>query len=202
MTIEPFEIEGAALALYRQAGLDPSSSPSPGQLAMALPDIDVEFVLRASQPAMIRSFRGRATIRILATATPSAQAWFLAHELGEWVLRGMRVQHEAIEHFADAVGAAIIAPRPAVLAMRTRFDDDLERTARAMRITQTVAALRWGEVFGRPVAIVERHRVKARGAFDAPDRELRRIAAAGGGAGMRALPITDTRGRVVLLGDW
>ena len=167
---------------------------------MALPDVDVEFVLRESRPAMIRILGGRATIRILATAPASAQAGFLAHELGELLVHRMRVAHESVEHLADAIGAAIIAPRVAVLAARARFGDDLERTARALHVTQTIAALRWGEVLGLDVAMVERRRVKSRG-YMPPERELRRIVAAGGGDGLRVIPITDASGRVLILGQ-
>lgn len=203
MLLEPFEIEGEALTLIRSVGLDPARAPSPAAIANAMPDVDVEYVLRASRPAKLAIRHGRPTLRILNTASTLARAWFIAHELGEIIIHRRGIEHENVEQLADNLGAAIIAPAPAMSIVRARFEDDIGRAAKWLRLSQTITALRYGEVWDRLVIVLERTRVKRRGAsFEIPpERELRRIAATGGGDGLSVVPITDAPGRIVLLGE-
>jgi hypothetical protein len=201
MTYEPWELEGLANSVFRVTGIDPATAPSPAEIVKAHPDIQVEYVMRASRPARFGYIRGVPTMRILNTAPALARAWFIAHELGEIVLHRAGADDEAVEQLADNVAACIIAPTVAVRTIRNRYDLDFEHAARRLRLSQTILALRYGEIWGGLVIVLERSRVKTRGGFEIPsERDLRRIAAAGGGDGLTVIPVTDAPGRMLLLG--
>ena len=170
------------------------------RLLMACPEIDIEFALKAPVPAMIvMRPDGTATMRVRSTLPPLALAWGVFHELGEWLLARATCTSEFIEQYADNVAATLIAPVPAMRRLRHAYGFDLPRVATALRTSQTIAALRWGEVFDEPLAVVMPTRVKRRGPLTLPgDGELRRIVRAGGCEGGLVWTLDDARGRSVV----
>jgi hypothetical protein len=190
--MEPFEIEGHAVALYERAGYDPSKPVDPTRIALALPEFDVEFATDMKRAAQIVSAgAGRWSLRIRQSATPLQRRWLAGHELGESVLVGTRTHSEYIETYANNIGAALCVPRPAMHALRHSIGPDFIALAAHTKLTQTILALRWGEVFGSAVAILMPGRVKRVGHMP-PDHELRKIAKAGGCRSVRAIRFTDS----------
>lgn len=179
--MQPLELEGIAEAAYREAGLD-TEAPSPARLARAL--LGPAAILRGPRPlhgpaALVRV--GQDWRIILARGLPPLEAAFaVGHELGHWLLRrhGCLPDNDEERH-ADYLAGALLAPRRAFLAARRALGEDLPRLAHALRMTETGAALRLGEVTGLPLAVVAPRRVRVRGdeSWVWPDEEtLRRWA--------------------------
>lgn len=192
MTLEACEIEGAAVALYERAGHDPRCPVDPVRLALALPEFDVEFARGMRRAARIMpNGSGGWTLSIRQNATPLERRWLAGHELGESILAANDTRSENVEQLANNIGAAICIPRPAMHALRDSVGQDFEAVAARARMTQTIVALRWSEVFGDAVAVMMRGRIKRRGEMP-PDHELRKIERAGGCDGMRLVRFTDS----------
>jgi len=202
--MEPFEIEGAALEFYRRAGVDPERPIGVLRLLMACPDIDVEFCPRLHRPAkLIVAPDGRMRIQLRSTDSAIALSWRAGHETGEALLVRSRCVSPHIEQYADNLAGAIVAPMPALRALRARAGSDFARIAGALRTSQTIAALRYGEVFDEPLAVILPGRVKRRGPVDGlpSDAELRRIVRAGGCREALVVPLADARARSVVIAN-
>jgi hypothetical protein len=106
----------------------------------------------------------------------------IAHELAEWILAEEQVQGELIENLADAVAAAIVSPASFFRRLVHRIGEhNLADIANVLHADQTFAALRLGEVFQVPLALVAPHRIWKRGPKDfvwLTDRELVHLARA------------------------
>jgi Zn-dependent peptidase ImmA (M78 family) len=178
--MDAYEIESAAIEMYRRAGFDPSRPVGPVQLAMALPGLSVQFAMNMGRGAQLAHDRdGGVLLRVSNKATPLTRSWMVAHELGELALHRANFVGEHAEQLASNIAAAILAPGPVMCALRSRVGFDLVTGAKMLRTSQTILALRWGEAFGEHVAIVEGSRVRRRGEIDASDADLLRIARAG-----------------------
>lgn len=130
------------------------------------------------------------------------RAFVIAHELAEWWLAlRERYQGEDVEHCANYLAAAVLTPRRAFRAALVAFDGDWRELSDEFRITQTHAALREGEVTGRPIAVVTPHLVRARGRAEWPDEGRLREVARRGAPGLSRVRLTDDRRRVALIGD-
>lgn len=195
------EIEGDAIAVYKEAGLEPDEPASMAGLARLLLRTPVKAV----------SMRGRAELTLVGDewriyvrrGTPAARLRFeIAHELAHWWFRRVGYPTEDRETCCDALGAAIVAPRPLYLAVRKRTIQ-VPEVAGAIGATQSLVALREGEVLGTPVALVEDRRVLVRGEEWGwpPEQEIRRIARVGGRPGLARIRITDEGRRVALVAD-
>jgi hypothetical protein len=129
------------------------------------------------------------------------QHFAIAHELAHWFYKKHGIPHD--EAMADALAAAIIAPRRAALALFNAVGLDLREFAETFEVTWTCAALRFGEVTWTPIATFSRQLVRVRGEdFGWPDeRTLRRALRGELPPGLRRLAIDDERGRVALVGE-
>lgn len=130
------------------------------------------------------------------------QHFAIAHELSHWFYRERGIAHT--EEMADALAAAIIAPRRAALALFQAVGLDLAEFAATFEVTHTCAALRYGEVTWTPIAAFSPRIVRVRGeAFGWPDeQELRRVARAVAlPRGLRRLAISDEPRRLALVGE-
>src|SRR5690606_31259266 len=83
---------------------------------------------------------------------PQRRAFRIAHELAEYSLsRHILPNPEAA---ADAVAAALLAPAPVVRDALRIHGRHLPSLAEALGVSQSIAALRIGEVTGSPLALV------------------------------------------------
>lgn len=157
-----YEADANALQIYAQAGCDPEDPPGPVLLAAA---IGLRIVWRAG----IRGARlRRETLEILVSSrlSPVALAWAVAHEIAEWHLGRIGYDDADREQASDALAAALILPIPAYRRATAAFGGTvvaLPDISHAFRTSQSIAALRMGEVTGRPLALVTPSRVHLRG---------------------------------------
>ncbi len=199
--MEAIDIEGVPIEWCARAGLDPSQPRSALMLAIRS-GMNVELIhglqSRAEYVANDNLIRVRAGLPHVATN------FLVAHEMGESVLSQARTVSEYCERTASNLAAVFIAPRPAFYVARLAFGLDLGALADEFTTSQTVCALRWGEVFAEPVALLSPGRCRLAGAIDGmpSERELRRIAGAGGCDELRLVSLTDVRKTVMLLGNW
>lgn len=199
----PAEAEGLADLVYKSAKADPGDPPGPITLARRL-RIPVQRVRRHLWgDAKLCPVGGGWVIFVATDIHPRELGFTVAHELGEWAAQQMGWRGEWVEGLADATAAAIVAPRPAYRRAAAYFGLDLQELAGAFVATQTLAALRWGEVYDVPLAVVSRREVRVRGpeAWVWPElAELRTWAKASVvPEGIERVQITDARSRAVLL---
>src|SRR5690606_3913871 len=103
------------------------------------------------------------------------------------------------EERCDAIGAAIVAPAPAVASVLARRPPRLRDLAWLFSTSESLVALRYAEVTRKPLALVTPERVRPRGHHDwPPENELRKLARSGGGDGWRAVRLRDDPRRVAL----
>ncbi len=123
----------------------------------------------------------------------------VGHELAHWYYRRTGYSGNDLELRCDALSAALLAPMPFFRSIRRRIVD-VPDVAQALGTTQSLAALREGEVLGTPTALVQPARIRIRGdewGWPSED-ELRRYAKAGHAA-LRKVRISDEPKRVVIV---
>ncbi len=132
--------------------------------------------------------------------TRKARRWLLAHELSERHLLRRSYAPDEIEQLADAVAAALIAPKQAVRTALRSFGRHLPNLALVLGTTQSIAALRLGEVTGSPLALVTPRHVHVRGEeFGWPsERAVRALASGAVPEELVRLEVTDAARRCVL----
>lgn len=158
------DIEGDALALFSEAGADPRDPPSIAALCRALTGHAPRFIAQAAEARLVG---GRVFLR-RGLLTARAR-WLVGHELAEWHYLRARYRGADIEARCDALGAALVAPRPAFLAATRAVGHAVFSLAEAFGVTQSVALLRIGEVTGRPVVLLRSPEPIVRGgAFEWP----------------------------------
>ena len=199
------DIEGAAEAMYRAAGLDPREGASPLALAHGLlgPG-SVQSVHAASLPgdgALVWE-RGEAQIHVRAKLSPQRRRWAICHELAEWCLTLARYESDDREQISDALAAALLAPRQHFLRVLRADGRRLPALARRLVTTESFVALRLGETTDEPLALIAPSRpVRVRGAeFRWPSEEQIRAMAAGRPLlpGLARTRLRDDPRRVVL----
>lgn len=129
-----------------------------------------------------------------------ALSFALGHELGEWWCTQLSYREPDREYVASRIGAGLLAPRSAVrLAMR-ETDGSIMALAQWFRVSQTLAALRRGEVVG-PLALVTPTWIATRGEdYVWPgERRLRLVANGKAEAPVERVVLTDARRRVALI---
>ncbi len=106
---------------------------------------------------------------------PVRRRFAIAHELGHHVL-GLDSSSRENEELCDAFAAALVAPGDTFRRAVATLGLDLPALARLFGSTESLVALRLGEVTGAPVALVAPGRVRIRGVDYGwpPAAELRR----------------------------
>jgi len=161
-------LEGVALRVYDEAREDPYDPVSPVRLARALIGSDAVTIvprhaLRTTWAMLVR-IGDRAHIVVRRDVPEGELGHTIAHELAHWVLRreGMRDTEEACDYLA----AALVAPTSAFRRALALLGPKLARLAKAFRTTETLVALRWGEISWTPLALVRPGRVRVRGQLE------------------------------------
>lgn len=162
--MDQWEIEGEASALLRAARLDGEDVPS--MIVLAEHHLGAGAVVLGHCLGM----RGDAQLypgRILVRARlPVERARFaVAHELAEWHLARTGYQEEDRERVANRLAAALAAPREISSRLARQWPLPSPcAAASALRATQTLVALRYGEVTNEPIAVVGPRIHEVRGA--------------------------------------
>lgn len=163
----------------------------------------IRVVEPASLPgdAALRLSCGRWIVCVCDGLPPERLRFAVAHEIAEFALIKLRYRSRDIEVVADALAAAMLAPVPGYGRAIAALGDDWAALGRVYEATESLAALRWSEVTGAPLALVTRDRVRVRGDRLVPwpsAHEIRRLARRGG-PGIVRRALTDDPARVVLL---
>jgi IrrE N-terminal-like domain len=130
-----------------------------------------------------------------------ARTFAALHELGEWWLGRVRYSGPEREATADRIAAALVAPRARFRPLCERFGFDPPRLSRHFGATQTCLALRYGEVTGRPVLVVDRAQAWARGdpfVWSPEGADLFALARGPLPPSVQRIRLTDRRGRLAL----
>lgn len=156
-------IEASAADIYRRARVDPGRVPSVASLCSTLLGSPPRYVVGMRVEAcLVRTFDAwRVWVR--AGVSPERARWLVAHEIAEWYYRRVHVHNSVKEGWCDALGAALVAPAPVIREALSVHGLDLPRLARSLKTTQSLVALRYGEVTHCPVALVRSDGASLRG---------------------------------------
>jgi IrrE N-terminal-like domain len=204
MGLDQPEIEGEAQVAYRAAGIDPYDTVSPIWLAKRLlGEQNVVAVYSLMQPGggCLARVNGTPRIYYRNRLPPERRDFVVAHELGHALLRDQAGDEAETELACDAFAAAIIAPRGAYLAAVRAYGARYPKLARAFATTESLVALRFGEVTDEPLALLTPRSIRVRGsAYSWPDSDRLRQLAAMPRPGLRKTVLKDAVQRVALLG--
>jgi hypothetical protein len=158
----------------------------------------VQVVPNLRAAGVLAEVNGQTTIGLRRSLSNEARQHTTGHELGHWVLTREGVRAGPLtEEWCDYIGAALVAPREAFQA--TLCGSSYADLAREFRTTETLVALRVGELTGEPVAVIAPHAVRARGEWHQDAHGLRQLARTGG-PGVRKCRLTDDPKRWALVG--
>jgi hypothetical protein len=171
-------VDGWVSELYARAGEDEASPP--GALALARKLLGRDAVVLVPRGALRTSaalgcVNGGWRIYIRRGLPIERMSFSIAHEVAEWAIRAQG----ATEADCDALGAGLIAPRRGFLRA-IEATGGVAMAAQALRTTESLAWLRFGEVTGTPLCLVAPATVRVRGrayswpADDTGKRELAR----------------------------
>lgn len=190
-------IEAEAEGILRGAGFEPDDPPPIEQLAAAL----VTVVEHRGLSAPARFVAALRELWVNPRLSPRRRAWAIAHELGERHLVRQRYVGDDVEQRANAIGAALLVPAPALRRAVRDLGRRLPELAAVFGVTQSIVALRLGEVTGSPLALVIDTRVAVRGEPWAWPATSQLVAIAGGAEapeGLEVVRVTDARRRAVV----
>lgn len=194
-------LEGLAIATYERLGLDPSEPVTTFRIARLL--LGADAIVRPPQMLGVQACTivvdGRRRIAVKARLPVTYALFFAGHELGHVLLEEEGYRGDDLELACDYLGAALMAPRPAMVRLHRAVGFDLEEMSRALVATQTQCALRVGEVLGLPLAVVAPTiRVRGLEEWVWPDERTLRSWARRPPSGLAKTRLTDDRRRVVL----
>jgi hypothetical protein len=140
------------------------------------------------------------TIQLRPGMSPRRRRYLLAHELAERHLVLHCYERDDVERLADSIAAAIVLPRRAMRAAVGEVGRHLLELSDLLGASQSVVALRLGEVTGSPLALVTPRRVHVRGEpWEWPsEAELRQLARGPLPEGMERDEVSDAPRRWVL----
>ena len=195
-------IEGTVEHLYAEAGFDTRLGATPLRLARGLLGAGRVSTVHAGAltgDATLAWVHGEARIYLRSRLPLARRNFAVVHELAEWQLQREDYRGEDREEIADALAAALLAPRQQFLACLRENGIRFPLLARRFATTESLVALRLGEATGEPLALIA-HRVRVRGEDWGwpPEGELRVLASGRPPEGMRKARLKDDRARVVL----
>jgi len=196
------DFEWIADEVLRLADVDEMAPAKPVALVRALLGPGALFSVHArSLPGdgSLAVVNGQPRIYIRQGLSPIRRRWVICHELAEWWLWQSGVRDEQIEGVADAVAAAVLAPRRAVRAALKSAGPSYTGLAEHFGTTESCIAMRLAEVTGRPMALVAPAKVRVRGEDYAwPEEGQIRSLRWTRRAGLERMKLHDDRRRVVL----
>lgn len=201
------DAEGEARLLLERAGYALDDVPGAGELVRAILG---PGAVRRAPPSALRgaegelvTMNGAPRIYVSSRLGPARQAFVILHELAHHALGAREHGGPELEQLCDGIAAALLCPRGAFRAAVCRHGLDWAQLALDFGTSCSVAALRYGEVMGEPLALVAPRSVRVRGAaWTWPDeRGMRRLARHGGPGLARAVLPDDARRVVLVAGD-
>lgn len=192
------DVDGDCGAIYSMARAELDAPPSIATLVRRLLGVSPRLVSMKTE-ASLAMVEGQPRIFVRRGTRPTRARWLAGHELAEWWYARVGYRGEDIEERCDALGAALVIPRPAFVRAWRTYGDDPAEIATALDTTQSLALLRLGECIGTPVVLLRPGGPIVRGSeFVWPcEAELRRAAKIGR-PGLRKVQMTDEPPRVGL----
>lgn len=197
------QLEGIAEAILREGRQEDDDAPRLAPLVTSLLGAGAVEYAPTSLPGDAALVRVHDTWRIYVKRKLPIErrAFAIAHEIAEWWLR-VRENYdgEDVEHAANYVGAAIMAPRRAFARSLRAHGHDFAELAADFRTTETHIALREAELAHIPRAVVSPALVRVRGpeSWIWPDEATVRRWARAGAPGITKVRLSDDPRRVVL----
>ncbi len=198
------ELEGASLAIYAEAGLDPEDPPSAQEMAEALMGRGrlqyARGILGAGRYQRLPD--GREWIFIRPGLPRLNEQLTIFHEIAERHLQ--RVQGDGIEDLCDQLAYRLRMPCPAFRSLVRHCGPNWRQLSAPWGASETAGALRYLEVTGTPGVVVTPKTIRARGeSFVWPcEMELQRLVRARNlPPGIERRRIGDRRGAVVLMAE-
>lgn len=155
------------MAALKRAGCDGGELVSPARVAAGLSGRPVPVVRTdvIRGPAALCRVGSEWRIYVRRRLSPRALRWFVWHEVAELALKLEGYDGDDVESVADSIAAAMRLPRRAFVTAARECGDDWRKLSRLLDVSQSAAALRWGEVLDEPLALVAPSRpVRVRGA--------------------------------------
>ncbi len=200
------ELEGAALAIYAEAGLDPEDPPSAQEMAEALMGRGrlqyTRGILGAGRYQRLPD--GREWIFIRPGLPKLNEQMTIFHEIAERYFHRRNEQREDIEDVCDQLAYRLRMPCPAFRTLVRHCGPDWRQLSAPWGASETAGALRYLEVTGTPGVVVTPKTMRARGELFAwpCEGELRRLVRARNlPPGIERRRIGDRRGAVVLMAE-
>jgi hypothetical protein len=197
------DAEEVAAEVFRLARVDPDETPGPLHLARRVfgPD-NVRWAEGLWRDAKL-AFSGGVPMLLVARRLPPRRVGFaVAHELAEHVMARAEYMGDDVERIANAAAAAVVAPRKMFRRRYVAVGPAVSTLADAFATSETLAALRIGEVTDVPTALVDASSVRVRGEEYGwpPDDELRsRLRAKALPKQLTEVPMPGGRRRTLLL---
>jgi hypothetical protein len=196
-------IEGTVDQLYKEAGVECGVAVSPMRLVHGLLGYGTVRRVHASalpgDAALVRVHQER-RIYVRACLARHRRDFAVLHELAEWHLEREDYQGSDREDVADALAAALLTPRRSFAAALRHHGPSFPKLAQHFKSTESLVALRYGEVTLEPLALVaKRVRVRGQGWVWPSEYELQRVARGQKSSGIRSIRLHDDTRRVALL---
>ncbi len=157
--MERDELERLALDVRRRAGIANDELERAPRIALSLLGPDSLAISPGMRcPGRLKQVDGSYVIVVRPGALDLN--FTIAHELAHWALlevAGVRLPRDQEERAANYLGAAILAPRLAVLRAHQLWAERIPRIAREFGLSKTGMVLRLAEVRGDERAIVTRN---------------------------------------------
>ncbi len=200
------DIESLAEELHRHAGSELDDPLTPLAIARDLlghenvREVDAQWL---RQDGALCRVGTTWQIWVRRNLAPSRLAFAVAHETLEYALRRAGYEGEDVEHAANYGAAALIAPRRAFARAVRHVGEDLRELAETFVTTESMVALRWGEVTHQPLYLLSRNHHWTRGSeWGWPTSvKMRELVRASLPDGLRRIPLGDAPHRSLFLAD-
>ncbi len=192
------EIEELAERVHRENRFDHDVPPQPAELVeRVLGPGAIRLVPRRALPGFGAAARvsGRWSVFIVEDSPVVVRRFVLLHELAH-VLLG----RTATERECDALAAALLVPKRALLRAIGDRGARLPSLARVFGASESCIGLRLGEVTNQPTALVAPASVRIRGSTYPwpPEADIRRVAEGPATPGLRKAKLRDDATRSLL----
>ncbi len=156
------QLEREAVEMHRTFGLDPERGHQTLEIVSRL---GIELV-QTDRPMPGGARLGAGKVIWVQRGIQPRRAFFdVSHELAAFMLRERNYLEPDLEERENRLAACLLLPRPAVIrTLREETWRGVRQFAKTLRVSDACAALRLGEATGDPVALIERQRVRLRGA--------------------------------------